>query len=99
MIHISSIRQYVLDPDMYDMIFLNQIMDTDIRIATLEDELQDVLEMMENNRMDSIPVVENHRFIGMILKTRVLDFYRKELIMQRKPSNCSQCIRLRLILR
>ncbi len=82
MIHISSIRQYVLDPDMYDMIFLNQIMDTDIRIATLEDELQDVLEMMENNRMDSIPVVENHRFIGMILKTRVLDFYRKELIMQ-----------------
>ena len=67
---------------MYDMILLNQIMDTDIMIATLEDELQDVLEMMENNRMDSIPVVENSRFVGMILKTRILDFYRKELIMQ-----------------
>lgn len=82
MIHISSIRQYVLDPGMYDMIFLNQIMDTDIMFATLDHELQDVLEMMDNNRMDSIPVVENDRFVGMILKTRILDFYRKELIMQ-----------------
>lgn len=81
-IHISSIRKYVLDPGMYDMIFLNQIMDADILIATLDHELQDVLEMMENNRMDSIPVVENQRFVGMILKTRILDFYRKELIMQ-----------------
>ncbi|MFH2090880.1 MAG: chloride channel protein [Pseudomonadota bacterium] len=82
MIHISSIRKYVLDPGMYDMIFLNQIMDTDIRIASLEDELENVLEMMEHNRMEGIPVVENHRFVGMILKTRILDFYRKELIMQ-----------------
>jgi CIC family chloride channel protein len=81
-IHISSIRQYVLDPDMYDMIFLDQIMDTDIRIANLENELTEVLEMMEDNRMDSIPVVENDRFIGMIVKTRILDFYRKELIVQ-----------------
>ncbi|MFH2059511.1 MAG: chloride channel protein [Pseudomonadota bacterium] len=81
-IHISSIRKYVLDPSMYDMIFLNQIMDTDILIVTLENEIQDVLEMMENNRMDSIPVVEHERFVGMILKTRILDFYRKELIMQ-----------------
>ncbi len=81
-IHISSIRQYVLDPDMYDMIFLDQIMDTDIRIANLENELTEVLQMMEDNRMDSIPVVENDRFVGMIVKTRILDFYRKELIMQ-----------------
>ena len=82
MIQISTIRQYVLDPGMYDMIFLNQIMDTDLMIATLDHELQDVLEMMDNNRMDAIPVVENGRFVGMIFKTRILDFYRKELIMQ-----------------
>lgn len=81
-IHISSIRRYVLDPGMYDMIFLNQIMDTDIQVASPDHELQDVLDMMDNNRMDSIPVVENQRFVGMILKTRILDFYRKELIMQ-----------------
>ncbi|MBU2628891.1 MAG: chloride channel protein [Proteobacteria bacterium] len=81
-IHISAIRKYALDPVMYDMIFLNQIMDTTVMTASLENDLQEVLDMMENNNMDSIPVVENDRFIGMISKTRILDLYRRELIMQ-----------------
>lgn len=81
-IQISAIRRYALDPGMYDMIFLNQIMETDVLTASLENDLQEVLEMMEINNMDSIPVVENDRFIGMILKTRILDLYRRELIMQ-----------------
>ncbi|MCD4674535.1 MAG: CBS domain-containing protein, partial [Desulfobacula sp.] len=81
-IQISAIRKFALDPGMYDMIFLNQIMDTEVMTASLENDLQEVLDMMDINNMDSIPVVENDRFIGMILKTRILDLYRRELIMQ-----------------
>ncbi len=81
-IQISAIRKYVLDPDMYDMVFLNQIMDTEVATASLEDDLQDVLDMMDLHNMDNIPVVENDRFIGMITKTKILDLYRRELIMQ-----------------
>ncbi|MCP3901502.1 MAG: CBS domain-containing protein, partial [Desulfobacteraceae bacterium] len=81
-IQISAIRKYALDPGMYDMIFLNQIMDTNVLTASLENDLQEVLNMMDTNNMDSIPVVENDRFIGMISKTRILDLYRRELIMQ-----------------
>jgi len=81
-IQISSIRKYALEPGMYDMIFLNQIMDTEVMTASLENDLQEVLDMMDLNRMDSIPVVENDRFIGMISKTRILDLYRRELIVQ-----------------
>ena len=82
MIHISSIRRYALDPGMYDMIFLNQIMDTEVISASMENDLLEVLDMMDINNMDSIPIVENDRFIGMISKTRILDLYRRELIMQ-----------------
>jgi len=81
-IQISTIRKYALDPSMYDMIFLNQIMDTEIMTASLDNDLQEVLDMMDINNMDHIPVVENDRFIGMISKTRILDLYRRELIMQ-----------------
>ncbi len=81
-IQISAIRKYALDPGMYDMIFLNQIMDTRMMTASLENDLQEVLDMMDINNMDTISVVENDRFIGMILKTRILDLYRRELIMQ-----------------
>jgi CIC family chloride channel protein len=82
MIEIRNIRRFVLDPGIYDMVFLNQIMDTDVLTASLENDLQDVLEMMETNHLESIPVVEHETFIGMISKTRILDLYRRELIMQ-----------------
>ncbi len=81
-IQITAIRKYVLDPGMYDMIFLNQVMDTDILTASLDNGLQEVLDMMDMNNMDSISVVEHDLFIGMISKNRILDLYRRELIMQ-----------------
>ncbi|RLC13768.1 MAG: chloride channel protein [Deltaproteobacteria bacterium] len=81
-IQISTIRKYALDPGMYDMIFLNQIMDTEVMTASLENDLQEVLDIMDIDNVDSIPVVENDKFIGMISKTMILDLYRRELIMQ-----------------
>lgn len=82
MIRISAIRNYALDPGVYDMIFLNQIMDTHVLTISQENDLQEVLDMMDLNQMDTIPVVENSQFMGMISKTRILDLYRRELVMQ-----------------
>jgi CIC family chloride channel protein len=82
MVRVSSIRKYALDPAFYDMIFLNQIMDRDMVTASFDDNLHDVLEFMETFNLDHIPVVDNHRFSGMISKARILDLYRRELIMQ-----------------
>jgi CIC family chloride channel protein len=81
-VRVSSIRKYALDPAFYDMIFLNQIMDTDMVTASFDDDLNDVLEFMETFNIDHIPVVDHHRFSGMISKARILDLYRRELIMQ-----------------
>ncbi|MCP3874164.1 MAG: chloride channel protein [Desulfobacteraceae bacterium] len=81
-IQISAIRKYALDPAMYDMVFLNQVMETEVLTASLDNDLQEVLDMMDINNMDSILVVENDRFVGMISKTKILDLYRRELIMQ-----------------
>ena len=82
MVRVSMIRKYALDPAFYDMIFLNQIMDTDMVTASFDDDLHDVLEFMETFNIDHIPVVDHHRFSGMISKARILDLYRRELIMQ-----------------
>lgn len=82
MVCVSSIRKYTLDPAFYDMIFLNQIMDTDMVTASFDDDLHNVLEFMETFNIDHIPVVDHRRFSGMISKARILDLYRRELIMQ-----------------
>jgi len=84
-IKISAIRPYVLDTGMYDMVFINQIMDTSILVASMTDDLQEVLTLMDEDAMDTIPVVEEELFIGMISKTKILDLYRRELMMQTSP--------------
>ena len=47
-----------------------------------DDELADVLNLMERQGLNSLPVVENERFMGMLSKSVLLDHYRKELIVQ-----------------
>ena len=82
LIQVNSIRRFALEPSMYDMILVSQIMESNVMTASLGNDLQEVLDMMEANYMDTIPVVENGRFAGMISKTRILDLYRRELIVQ-----------------
>jgi CIC family chloride channel protein len=82
LIRINTIRQYALEPGMHDIIFLNQIMDRDIVTGTLENSLQELLDMMDLNNIDIIPILEDDKFIGMISKAKILDLYRRELIMQ-----------------
>lgn len=82
MIRVSAIRNYALDPGVYDMILLNQIMDTHVLTVSQETDLQEVLDTMDLNQMDTIPVVENGIFVGMICKSKILDLYRRELVMQ-----------------
>lgn len=82
LIQISTIRQYALEPGVHDIILLNQIMNTNIVTGSLEHELQELLDIMDLNNIDIIPILENDKFIGMISKAKILDLYRSELIMQ-----------------
>jgi CIC family chloride channel protein len=41
---------------------------------------------MDANRLFSMPVVVNNRFIGLISKGNLLDQYRKELMVQTSQS-------------
>lgn len=82
LIKISDIRLYALDPAMYDMIFLNQVMDTGIPTVSMVEDLRDVIDTMDHHGLDTIPVVDHGKFAGMITKARILDLYRRELMMQ-----------------
>lgn len=82
MIHIDDIRPYLFNPGMYDAVILDQIKNSDMDTVSLSDDLLSVLDKMDAKGMYSIPVVENHRFLGLISKATLLDQYRKELRVQ-----------------
>jgi CIC family chloride channel protein len=81
-IHLDDIRPYLFNPIMYDAVVLGQIMDTKVEVVHPDDDLSEVLRKMDANRLFSMPVVINNRFIGLISKATLLDQYRKELMVQ-----------------
>ena len=82
MIHLDHIRPYLFDSVMYDTVFLEQIMETNVVKAYLDNDLNDILKEMDRLNLYSIPVIANGRFVGMISKATILDQYRKELLVQ-----------------
>lgn len=85
-IHLDDIRPYLFNPVMYDTVFLGQIMNTKVEVVHPEDDLADVIQRMDANRLFSMPVLVNNRFIGLISKGTLLDQYRKELMVQTNQS-------------
>jgi CIC family chloride channel protein len=82
LIHLDDVRPYLFDQVMYDAVFVEQIMTTDIDTVHPDDELARVLNHMDAHRLYSLPVVSENRFVGMISKATLLDQYRKELMVQ-----------------
>ena len=82
MIHLDDIRPYLFDPAMHHAVLTGQLMDTNVISVSLYDDLSEVLQKMDRDRIFSMPVVSDNRFMGMISKATLLDQYRKELIIQ-----------------
>jgi CIC family chloride channel protein len=82
LIHLDDVRPYLFDPLMYDAVLLGQVMNTRVETVSPEDEVADVLDRMDANRLFNMPVVANNRFLGIVSKSTLLDQYRKELMVQ-----------------
>lgn len=82
MIYMDDIRPYLFDPLMYDTVLVGQLMNARVATVSPEDDVVEVLERMDADRLFNMPVVVNNRFIGMISKSTLLDQYRKELMVQ-----------------
>ena len=82
MICLDDIRPYLFNPGMYDVVVLEQILNAEAEVIHLDEDLNDVLQLMDEKNLFSLPVISNKRFIGMISKATLLDRYRQELRVQ-----------------
>jgi CIC family chloride channel protein len=57
-------------------------MDVNVPRVSPFDHMKDVLELMDQTRLWSLPVVGRNKFLGMVSKGTILDRYRKELMVQ-----------------
>lgn len=82
MLHLDDIRPYLFNRMLYDAVLIGQIMNPNVETVLPDEDLTKVLRKMDTQRLFSMPVVVNNRFVGMISKATLLDKYRKELMVQ-----------------
>jgi chloride channel protein, CIC family len=78
---LDDIRPYLFDPAMHHAVLTGQLMNPHVKTVSLQDDLSEVLQIMDDGRIFSLPVVADHRFLGMLSKATLLDRYRKGLIV------------------
>jgi len=81
-IYLDDIRPYLFNSGMYDAVFLGQLMATDVEVVHIDDDLNEVLRKMDSKQLFAMPVINNNRFMGLVSKARLLDQYRKEIMVQ-----------------
>ncbi|MDJ0808867.1 MAG: chloride channel protein [Desulfobacterales bacterium] len=82
LIDMASVRPYLFDPLMYDAVLVGQLMNTQVETAAPDEDVAEVLSRMDAGNLYNMPVVANHRFVGMVSKSSLLDQYRNELMVQ-----------------
>jgi CIC family chloride channel protein len=82
LIYLADVRPYLFDPLMYDAVLVGQLMSTNVETAAPDEDVAEVLNRMDAGRLYNMPVIANHRFVGMVSKSSLLDQYRKELMVQ-----------------
>jgi CIC family chloride channel protein len=82
LIEMADVRPYLFDPLMYDAVLVGQLMSTQVQTVAPDEDVAEVLSRMDAGNLYNMPVVANHRFVGMVSKSSLLDQYRKELMVQ-----------------
>ncbi len=82
MIHLDKVRSYLFDPVLYNSVLVEELMNTEVAIISLDDDLSDVFDLFDRTHSFSLPVVQDKKFLGLISKATILDHYRKELMVQ-----------------
>jgi CIC family chloride channel protein len=80
MIHVEDIRNIMFQQDLYDDVFVKDIMRTNEEVIGSNDTMQNVMSKFNSSGSWNLPVVEKGKYIGVISKSTLFSAYRKQLI-------------------
>lgn len=82
MILLDDIRLYLFDASLYDLVVIADVMNRAVARVSPDQSLVEAMRRFEETHSWSLPVVHNDRFLGLISKATLLDYYRSELLAE-----------------
>lgn len=78
-IRLDDIRPVMFNKDMYDELNVQKVMVTPPAIINAEDDVREIVKKFDETNTWNLPVVDQHKFVGFISKSSVLNRYRQLL--------------------
>ena len=77
---LDSIRHIIFNPDMYNQVFVRDLMQPPPTHISPGDSMESVMKKFEVNEAWNLPVINNGEYIGFLSKSKLFSYYRKWLI-------------------
>jgi len=78
-VDLNSIRKFILDAQLYDMVLVYDIMSDTGPVLNASDPLSSATRLFESCKTWNLPVVKNGKYLGFVSKSGVFDRYRDAL--------------------
>ena len=82
MVTLDAAKPYMFDRIMYETVLVESFMTSKLTEVSPDTELMDVINLMDETGVFSLPVVEDGVFHGLVSKGTLLDHYRREMVAQ-----------------
>ena len=77
---LDNIRHIMFNVDLYNKIFVRDILNTPEIMVSVDDTMENVLQFFDHYNIWNIPVVENGKYIGFLSRSKIFAIYRKKLL-------------------
>ncbi len=81
-ITLDDVRDKMFDKDLQNTMKINALMTEIPAYIDVGEEMPSIIEKFEKTQAWNLPVVKNKKYIGFISKSRIFNYYRKELLQQ-----------------
>ena len=80
MVKMDDVRHLIFQQDLYDSIYIKDLMYMPSSHISPEDSMEVVAEKFEKSGRFNLAVIENGKYIGFISRAKVFTTYRKQMI-------------------
>jgi CIC family chloride channel protein len=74
-ITLDDVREVMLDKEIYDILLINEIMNSNFQTIDINSEINTVLKIFNDEKVWNIAVTQNNKFVGFISKSNLFNKY------------------------
>lgn len=76
---LNDIRRFMFNKDIYNTTLVREVMMIPPAFISIHDNMETVMDKFESTQAWNLPVIDNHKYVGFVSKSKIFSVYRRVL--------------------